>query len=85
MHRPYLEVQILNSVHPEMVGFGSGQGPSVFCNRRHSETIPRIAEKRERSPGPKDAVSGWTLNRFMYNNIIPRNCQKQAPAIGGFC
>jgi hypothetical protein len=24
-------------------------------------TIPRIAEKRERSPGPKDDVSGWAL------------------------
>jgi len=44
-----------------MVDFGSGQGPSAFCNRRHSGPIPRIAEKRERSPGPKDAVSGWAL------------------------
>jgi hypothetical protein len=60
----FLKKVILIRVHPEMVDFASGQGPSVFCNRRHSATIPRIAEKREHSPGPKDAVSGWTPIRF---------------------
>jgi alcohol dehydrogenase len=38
--------------------------PERFCNRRHSAAIPRIAKKRKRSPGPKDAVSGRTLNRI---------------------
>jgi len=61
----------LVSVHPEMVDFGSGQGPSVFCNRRYSGTIPRIAEKRERSPGPKDAVSGWILVKKYAADTLP--------------
>jgi hypothetical protein len=46
-----------------MIDFGLGQGPIVFCNRRHNTIIPRIAEKRERSTGSKDAVSGWTLTQ----------------------
>ncbi len=29
-------IRAFTSVHPEMVDFGSGQGPSVFCSRRHS-------------------------------------------------
>ena len=48
--------------------FGNGRfwfraRPERFCNRRHSAAIPRIAKKRKRSHGPKDAVSGWTLTR----------------------
>ena len=60
----------LSRVLPEMVDFGSGQGPSAFCNRRHSVAIPRIAEKREHSPGPKDAVCGWILTREHFNHLI---------------
>ena len=46
--------------------FGNGRfwfraRPERFCNRRHSAAIPRIAKKRKRSSGPKDAFSGWTL------------------------
>jgi hypothetical protein len=44
-----------------MVDFGPEQGLSVFCSRRHIVTIPRIAEKRKRCSGPKDAIAGWTL------------------------
>jgi hypothetical protein len=46
-----------------MVDFGSGRGLSVFAIPPKAGlrvSIPRIAKKRKRSPGPKDAVSGWT-------------------------
>jgi hypothetical protein len=51
----------LTSVHPEIVDFGSGQGLSVFAippKAGLNGPIPRIAKKRKRRPGPKDAVSG---------------------------
>jgi hypothetical protein len=59
-----------------MVDFGSGQGLSVFATdgaavtaiagivwlfRKTVNGYAIIAKKRKRRPGPKDAISGWTL------------------------
>jgi len=38
--------------------------PQSFCNRRRSRATLRIAKRRERSHGLKDAVYGWTLTCF---------------------
>jgi hypothetical protein len=49
------------SVRPEMGDFGSGQGLSVFAippKAGLSATIPRIAEKRKRCPGPIPPEAG---------------------------
>lgn len=54
---------IPNFVHSEMVAFVSGQGLSVFSIPPEAglgRSIPRMAKKRIRSPGLKDADSGWT-------------------------
>ena len=60
-------------VRPEMVDFGSGQGLSVFAippMAGLSATIPRIAKKRKRRPGPEDAVSGWTLDSGLWFTMM---------------
>ncbi len=58
---------LLTGVHPEIVDFGSRQG------RRRSAPTSRIEKIRERSIGPKDAVSAWTRTYILLSNSLP--CQ----------
>ena len=58
----------LTIVHPEMLDFDSGQGRSNFATagvaalrRKPMNGSAIIAKEREHRPGPKDAISGWTL------------------------
>ena len=60
-------ILLLNSVHPETVvppwrdWFKTR--PQVFFDRRRSVPTSRIEKIRERGIGPKDAVSGRTLDK----------------------
>jgi hypothetical protein len=65
-----VDLDWFTSVHPEIVDFGSGQGLSVFAIPPKAGlrvSIPRIAKKRKRRPGTKDAVSGSTLTGLLHN------------------
>ena len=73
-----------------MLDYGSGQGSSAFCNRPEkitgsstgiAEPIPRIAEKRERSPGLKDDVSGCALVTILHG-IKKIGYNEKAPGWG---
>lgn len=49
------------NVRPEVVYFGPRQGRRKFLTGGVLYATSRIKNFRERSIGPKDAVSGWTL------------------------
>ena len=64
--RPFLGIclglQALFEGSEEAPGFWFKTRPQDFFDRRRSAPTTRIEKIRERSIGPKDAVSGWTLN-----------------------
>ena len=64
----------LNSVHPEMVDFGSGQGRRELETGGVAEATARIFNDRERRTGPQDAIHGWTLVKAEVNQSVLENC-----------
>jgi hypothetical protein len=57
----------INSCPSRSGGFWFRPRPQRVCNRRRSYSPLRIAKARERRPGPKDAIYGWTLGSLIRN------------------
>ena len=75
---PRISVTDHISVHPELVDFWFRLRPQPIGARRRSRATLRTDKRRERRPGPKDAVSGWALPRLA-SHMGHRNPVGQPP------